>query len=64
MIICEKDEPRSVAAERRSLGRGGPVFLPPRKLSPIARAILSTPAETERLTAYDERWYLGRDEGA
>lgn len=65
MVICEKDESRTAAAEpRRVSGQGGPVFLPPKKLSPIASAILSTPLETERVTAYDELWYLGRPQRA
>ena len=46
--------------ERSPYGDGGPVFLPPRKLSPQAQALLSSPAEGERVTAYDDIWYQGR----
>jgi hypothetical protein len=64
MVLIMNDEPRAAGTEPRSDGQGGPVFLPPRQLSPVARAILSTPAENERVTAYDELWYRGRPQRA
>ena len=50
----------AVRGEPSSYGDGGPVFLPPRKLSPLAQALLSSPAEGDRVTAYDDIWYRGR----
>ncbi len=50
----------AVRRDRSAYGEGGPVFLPPRKLSPLAQNLLSSPAEGDRVTAYDDIWYLGR----
>ncbi len=72
MVMCSKDAPRAAtppaaegngARRRNGYGDGGPVFVPSRELSPLARALLSSPAD-ERVTAYDEIWYLGRPQQA
>jgi hypothetical protein len=39
---------------------GGPVFLPRRHSSALAHALLSQPWHEERVTPYDEQWFLGR----
>lgn len=72
MLMCSKDAPRSPrspaagngARPGSDYGDGGPVFVPSRELSPMARALLSAPAGDERVTAYDELWYLGRPQQA
>ncbi len=65
MVTSKKETTRTngspvVRRERSVYGEGGPVFLPPRKLSPQAQALLSSPPEGDRVTAYDDIWYLGR----
>ncbi len=65
MVTRKKEARRTTAPpvvqrERSVYGEGGPVFLPPRKLSPQAQALLSSPTEGDRVTAYDDIWYLGR----
>lgn len=74
MVMCSKDAPRSArsatagnghgARHGSDYGDGGPVFVPSRELSPMAQALLSAPAGDERVTAYDELWYLGRPQQA
>ena len=68
MLVCRKSSngngsPRRNAGENLDKTRhaqGGPVFLPRRKPSALAETLLSYAAETERVTAYDEQWFLGR----
>ena len=65
MVTCEKEATKTTAStavrpERNAYGEGGPVFLPSRKLSPLAQTLLSSPAEGDRVTAYDDIWYLVR----
>lgn len=65
MVMLNHDAHTKSTTEARSetwaeYGRGGPVFLPPRQLSPLARTLLSKPFAGERVTAYDDLWYLGR----
>ena len=73
MLVCKKSPKAGGETRRRSdgapqerphgrsgPGEGGPVFLPRRKPSAIARALLAQGAESERVTAYDELWFAGR----
>ena len=50
--------------EPGAYGDGGPVFLPPRKLSPLAQTLLAEPVEGDRVTAYDDLWYQRRPQQA
>jgi hypothetical protein len=45
---------------QRGYGDGGPVFIPARKPSPLARTLLASAGDGARVTAYDEIWYAGR----
>ncbi len=67
MVVCKRDsngkrEPRpaseSVNDRRSRLGEGGPVFLPKRKPSALAQALLAS--APEQVTAYDDVWFAGR----
>ncbi len=40
--------------------QGGPVFLPRRRVSSLAKALMNQAATPDRITAYDELWYAGR----
>lgn len=68
MLICRKNQSpveralgegtgRSTgrySPRRAPTGQGGPVFLPPRKPSPLARALIASIAGVDnRVTAYD-----------
>ncbi len=68
MLVCRKSSKVDSAARqegagprrggvRRRLGEGGPIFLPRRKTSALAEALLAT---SERVTAYDDLWFAGR----
>ncbi len=72
MLICRKPgrkpgdgdaKPRRGAPKARQiktgrkLGEGGPVFLPRRKPSAFAEALL---AQEKQVTAYDDAWFAGR----
>jgi len=67
MVMCVKEtKPRTAMPERsgngkpRGYGDGGPVFIPARKLSPLARTLLAGAGDGGRVTPYDEIWYTGR----
>ena len=70
MVTCVKETKTSTSTPagdarrgngaRRGYGDGGPVFIPARKPSPLARALLAGAGEGGRVTAYDEIWYAGR----
>lgn len=81
MVICQKTETPENGRnghDSRKANRfeGGPVFLPPRRPSPFAQALLAkslqggaeAPASDlpprsplgDGITSYDELWYLGR----
>ncbi len=69
MVVCRKSQnghephlsPPSAQARGGRTQRGGPVFVPRRKPSPLAEALLNQPpVASERVTAYDERWFQGR----
>ena len=68
MLVCRKGSKRDSTPQpetprrrrgngSRKLGEGGPVFLPRRKPSPLAQALL---VEADRVTAYDDQWFAGR----
>ncbi len=68
MLVCRKSSDDNGTARkngtgarrgkaRRRLGEGGPVFLPRRKRSAFAEALL---ARVDRVTAYDDLWFAGR----
>ncbi|MCP4654855.1 MAG: hypothetical protein GY856_05480 [bacterium] len=72
MVACRKDQnpaeqPAGYPAERSnggrnaSLGQGGPVFLPRRKPSRLAQALLVSAASADHsVTAYDDLGLIGR----
>lgn len=67
MVMCVKETPprtstpeRQGDSQQRGYGDGGPVFIPARKPSPLARTLLSSAGEGGRVTPYDEIWYTGR----
>ena len=72
MVVCRKsargvEQPRPTAVksnggvDRRSrLGEGGPVFLPRRRPSAMAEALLAQAMEVGGVTAYDDVWFAGR----
>ncbi len=73
MLVCKRSPdaaardavPAPEAPERRpgeggsafATRQGGPVFVPQRKPSALAEALL---ADGERVTAYDAKWFAGR----
>ncbi len=74
MLVCKRSPdaaardavPAPEAPERRpgeggsafTARQGGPVFVPRRKPSALAEALLAE--DGERVTAYDETWFAGR----
>lgn len=74
MLVCRKSSngsggPRRASGENLTAvangetrpAQGGPVFLPRRKPSALAQTLLAYAASgTQRLTPYDEEWFLGR----
>ncbi len=67
MLICKRSSnvkgerrraPELVERRRSRLGEGGPVFLPKRKPSALAQALLAS--APEQVTAYDDVWFAGR----
>lgn len=58
MAATERSEQPSDTAQGSTRVRrgGGPVFLPHRRPSALARQLLSQPWEGERITPYDEQW--------
>lgn len=69
MVMCVKETKRTAVPDdgarrgnggRRGYGDGGPVFIPARKPSPLARTLLASADDGGRVTAYDEIWYVGR----
>ena len=73
MLVCKRSsngsrEPRRSAPEstdrrhghRSRLGEGGPVFLPRRKPSAIAEALVAGAPDAGPVTAYDDLWFAGR----
>lgn len=66
MVMCVKEPtprtavPAGVRPESPGYGDGGPVFVPSRKPSRLARTLLTGAGEGGRVTAYDDLWYAGR----